>query len=99
MATGRIFPAPPREEPDPAGNRERKGRGSMRAAAPAMGWRRADLLQEGCSGGGLKGAGWVAGGGYKMVTRRIGFSSRWAYPLQRRKHRTTGLPSEPLGGQ
>src|SRR2546422_1423985 len=37
MATGRIFAAPPREEPDPAGNRERKGRGSMRAAAPAMG--------------------------------------------------------------
>src|SRR5947209_18821063 len=33
-----------------------------------------------------------------MVTRRIGFSSRWAYPLQARNHRTTVLPSEPLGG-
>src|SRR2546430_14339987 len=33
-----------------------------------------------------------------MVTRRIGFSSRWDYPLQARNHRTTVLPSEPLGG-
>src|SRR3989442_15690590 len=29
---------------------------------------------------------------------RIGFSSRWAYRLQARNHRTTVHPSEPPGG-
>ena len=60
MATGRIFPTPPREKPDQAGNRERKGRGSMRAAAPAMGWGRTNLLRRECSEGTLKGAVWLA---------------------------------------
>src|SRR2546426_10174047 len=33
-----------------------------------------------------------------MVTRRIGFSSRWASPTQARTPRTTLLPTEPVGG-
>ena len=60
MATGRIFPTPVREEPGEARKRERKGRGSMRAAAPAMGWGRTKLLRQECSGGRLNGAVWLA---------------------------------------
>ena len=56
MATGRIFPTPVREEPGETRKREREGRGSMRATAPAMGWGRTNLLRQECSGETLKGA-------------------------------------------
>jgi len=37
MATGRIFPAPPREEPDQAGKREGKGAGVDESGGPRDG--------------------------------------------------------------
>src|SRR2546426_5145407 len=99
MATGRIFPTPVREEPDEARKRERKGRGSMRAAAPAMGWGRTKLLRQGSSGGRVNGAGWLAGGGYKTGTGGIGFFRRGGLGGgEEEKHKTTENPPPPPGG-